>query len=125
MPEVSGASISGAEWPYASYADPGWLGGERGTDRALAAVVRSVRGLVHESGDRQRADPEGLGAALGHLAALAERVDWALLSVVGEARAAGMSWQAIGAALGVSKQAAQQRFGRYVARAVEQAAGRG
>jgi len=66
-------------------------------------------------------DPEGLAAALGHLASLAERVDWALLSVVGEARSIGMSWQSIGAALGVSKQAAQQRFARYVAEALEQA----
>jgi hypothetical protein len=112
-------------WPYPSYAEPSWLGGERGADRHLAAVVRAVRAVAQESGQRQRSDTEGLTAALGHLSALAERVDWALLSVVGEARALGMSWQAIGAALGVTKQAAQQRFARYVAEALERAAGDG
>lgn len=110
-------------WPYPSYAEATWLGGERGADRHLAAVVRAVRAVAQESGQRQRADVDGLTAALGNLAAIDERVDWALLSVVGEARAAGLSWQAIGTALGVSKQAAQQRFGRYVAEALEQAAG--
>ena len=108
-------------WPYPSYADPRWLGGERGADRHLAAVVRSVRGLSQEAGQPATADIDGVTDALGHLAALAERIDWALLSVVGEARSLGMSWSAVGAALGVSKQAAQQRFARYVAEAIEQA----
>jgi hypothetical protein len=110
-----------SQWPYPSYADARWLGGERGADRHLAAVVRSVRGLSQEAGHRPTSDADGLSAALGHLAALSERVDWALLSVVGEARSVGMSWQSIGAALGVSKQAAQQRFARYVNEAMEQA----
>jgi hypothetical protein len=61
--------------------------------------------------------------ALTRLAAVGERVDWALLSVVGEARARGLSWQAIGDALGVTKQAAQQRFAPYVKEALEQAGG--
>jgi hypothetical protein len=117
--EEPGVTVSG--WPYPSYADRRWLGGERGSDRSLAAVVRAVRAVTAEAGEPQTGDVEGLSAALGHLAELAERVDWALLSVVGEARTAGMSWQVIGAALGVSKQAAQQRFARYVAEALEQA----
>jgi hypothetical protein len=36
---------------------------------------------------------------------------WVLSSAVNEARAAGCSWEKIAAMLGVTKQAAQQRFG--------------
>jgi hypothetical protein len=109
-------------WPYPSYADRGWLGGERGGDRALAGLVRTLRGLVGEAGGRVAAEPEPLLAAMGQLAELGERIDWALLSLVGEARTFGVSWQAIGNALGVTKQAAQQRFAPYVKEALEQAA---
>jgi hypothetical protein len=108
-------------WPYPSYADRIWLGGERGADRALAGVVRALRGLVAESGGRVSAEPESLLGAMGQLAEIGERVDWALLSLVGEARSLGVSWQAIGNALGVTKQAAQQRFAPYVKEALEQA----
>lgn len=38
----------------------------------------------------------------------------ALYRAVEDAREAGMSWQAIGDVLGVSRQAAQQRFGAWV-----------
>lgn len=108
-------------WPYPSYAERSWLGGERGPDRELAAVVRALRSVVTEHGGRPGAEPETLAQALGHLAAIGERVDWALLSLVGEARARGMSWQAIGTALGVTKQAAQQRFAPYVKEALDRA----
>jgi hypothetical protein len=101
-------------WPYPSY-------GDRGPDRALAAVVRSLRAAVQEAGDPVREDPESLLAALSHLAAIAERVDWAMLSVVGEARAHGIPWVGIGGSLGVTKQAAQQRFAPYVKEAMAQA----
>lgn len=108
-------------WPYPSYADRRWLGGERGADPALAAVVRGVRSAVTATGGGASADPVDLLAGLGQLAAIRERVDWAMLSVVGEARSQGTSWAVIGAALGVSKQAAQQRFAGYVREALEQA----
>lgn len=108
-------------WPYPSYADRRWLGGDRGTDRALAAVVRAVRGLVAESGGAVEPTPESLLHALGRLADLGERVEWAMLSVVGEARTEGVTWAAIGEALGVTKQAAQQRFAPYVREALAQA----
>jgi hypothetical protein len=108
-------------WPYPSYADRTWLGGERGGDRALAGVVRALRALVSETGGHPSADPESLLFAMARLADFGERIDWALLSLVGEARTFGLSWQAIGSALGVTKQAAQQRFGPYVKEALEQA----
>ena len=109
-------------WPYPSYAERSWLGGERGADRALAGVVRTLRALVAESGGRVAAEPESVLGAMTQLAEVGERVDWALLSLVGEARSMGVSWQAIGTALGVTKQAAQQRFAPYVKEALEQAA---
>jgi hypothetical protein len=110
-----------ATWPYPSYADRTWLGSERGADRALAGVVRALRALVSETGGQPSADPESLLFAMSRLADFGERVDWALLSLVGEARTFGVSWQAIGTALGVTKQAAQQRFAPYVKEALEQA----
>jgi hypothetical protein len=108
-------------WPYPSYADRNWLGGERGADRALAGVVRALRSLVNETGGQPAADPDALLAAMSRLAEIGERIDWALLSLVGEARTFGVPWQAIGTALGVTKQAAQQRFAPYVKEALEQA----
>jgi hypothetical protein len=111
--------VSASPWPYPSYSDRRWLGGERGRDRALAALVTAVRRTAAESGSAQSSEErETVLAGLGHLAAIAERVDWALLSLVGEARANGASWAAVGAALGVSRQAAQQRFAPWVAEAI-------
>jgi hypothetical protein len=112
-----------SQWPYPSYSDLRWLGGERGQDRALAAVVKAVRSTVADAGDPVLEDSESLLAGLAHLAAIAERADWAMLSLVGEARAHGVPWVAIGASLGVTKQAAQQRFSSYVVQALEQAEG--
>jgi hypothetical protein len=107
-------------WPYPSYADRHWLGGDRAADRSLAAVVRAVRSTVAEAGDSVNGDPPSLLGGLAHLAAIAERVDWAMLSLVGEARANGVTWAQVGASLGVSKQAAQQRFAPYVKQALDQ-----
>lgn len=107
-------------WPYPSYADRHWLGGDRGADRALAAVVRAVRSAVADTGEEVTGEPSSLLGGLSQLAAIAERVDWAMLSLVAEGRANGVTWEAIGQSLGVSKQAAQQRFASYVKQALEQ-----
>jgi len=115
------AGDEAGSWPYPSYADRNWLGGDRGTDRALAGVVRTLRSLVAETGGRAAAEPDSLLTAMTQLAEIGERIDWALLSLVGEARTFGVSWQTIGSALGVTKQAAQQRFAPYVKEALEQA----
>ena len=113
--------MDSSNWPYRSYADRRWLEADRSRDRTLTAVVRSLRTCVADAGDPVSSEPAALLAGLGHLTAIAERVDWATLSLVGEARAAGVSWAVIGQALGVSKQAAQQRFAPYVKAAMEQA----
>ena len=110
-----------AGWPYPSYADRRWLGGDRGPDKALATVVRAVRGLVTETGGTVDPSPPSLLHALSQLADIGERTEWAMLSVIGEARTAGVTWAEIGKALGVTKQAAQQRFAPYVKEALEQA----
>lgn len=115
--------MTDSAWPYPSYADRRWLGGDRGPDRALAAVVRTVRATVTEAGGSAGNDAESLLDGLSHLAEIAERVDWAMLSLVGEARAGGVPWVMIGKALGVTKQAAQQRFAPYVKQALDQADG--
>lgn len=110
-----------SSWPYPSYSDRRWLGGERVPDRDLAAAIRAVRMAVADAGDPVTSDPDSLLAGLSHLAAIGERIEWAMLSLVGESRAAGVPWAAVGGALGVTKQAAQQRFAPYVKAALEQA----
>jgi hypothetical protein len=115
--------MTDSPWPYPSYADRRWLGGDRGSDRSLAAVVRTLRTTVSESGGTAAKNPASLLDALTHLADIAERVDWAMLSLVGESRAHGISWAMIGSSLGVTKQAAQQRYAPYVKQALEQADG--
>ena len=52
-----------------------------------------------------------VGAALAATAALRDAADRKLFVLVGYAREAGASWASIGEALGVSTQAAHQRFG--------------
>ena len=57
----------------------------------------------------------GRGARLRRLESLGRRrgeVELAIAEAVARARAAGATWRAVGAALEVSAQAAQQRYGR-------------
>jgi uncharacterized protein with PIN domain len=69
-----------------------------------AAMVELVR--------RRGGEELTVGVALGATAALRDAADRKLFELVGYAREAGASWAEIGAALGVSTQAAHQRYGR-------------
>jgi hypothetical protein len=87
------------------------MGTAGGRDPATAAesiVDDAMRDLVRQTGDGQLT----VGAALSATAALRDAADRKLFDLVGFAREAGASWAAIGDALGVTTQAAHQRFGR-------------
>jgi hypothetical protein len=70
-------------------------------------VDDAMRDLVQRTGSGELT----VGAALGATAALREAADRKLFVLVGFARESGASWAAIGEALGVTTQAAHQRFG--------------
>lgn len=84
-------------------------GNERDLQRRLSEAISAADPGIHE---RIESDP---GAYLD-LVALAARandyVDQILQAAVSSARSGGHSWDAIGRRLGMSRQAAQQRFGR-------------
>ena len=83
-------------------------------DPAKAAdgiVDEAMRGLVQRSGEGELT----VGAALSATAALRDAADRKLFELVGFARDAGASWASIGEALGVTTQAAHQRYGHKVA----------
>jgi hypothetical protein len=74
---------------------------------AGAIVDEAMRELVIRGGEEQVT----VGAALAATAALRDAADAKLFDLVGFARDAGASWAAIGEALGVTTQAAHQRYG--------------
>lgn len=84
---------------------------QRSLDDLLAEAVAAAEPGI---GDRIATDP---GAHL-ELVALTARASTSaeslLATAVTSARSAGHSWEAIGKTLGISRQAAQQRFGRTV-----------
>lgn len=84
-------------------------------DPYLRACRQAVLALLDQP---EAAGEHRVTLALTVARELAERTDWVLLSLVGEARGQGLSWAQVGAALGVSKQAAHKRFGPYVAEAL-------
>jgi hypothetical protein len=75
---------------------------------AASVVEAAMVDLVRRTG----AEDLTVGVALGATAALRDAADRKLFELVGYAREAGASWAEIGAALGVSTQAAHQRYGR-------------
>lgn len=106
-------------WPYASVTDDSWLAPPGQDDPYLDACRTAVRRLLPPTGGPPT--PDHLLQALTTAQELADRMDWVLLSLVGEARGAGLSWERLAGALGVSKQAVHKRFAPYVAQALEQA----
>jgi hypothetical protein len=86
------------------------MGSAGRSDPAKAAdsiVDEAMRGLVVRTGG----DELTVGAALSATAALRDAADRKLFELVGFARDAGASWSSIGDALGVTTQAAHQRYG--------------
>lgn len=82
-------------------------------DELQLSAAMSIEAL---SAPTDRAIEPALAAA-GHLLATADRV---LHQLVQDARASGQSWTRIGEAMGISRQAAQNRFGSAPARRVTQ-----
>ena len=82
--------------------------GSHGSTRAPDTIIDdAMRELVRRTGDGELT----VGAALAATAALRDAADRKLFVLVGFARDAGASWASIGEALGVTTQAAHQRFG--------------
>ncbi len=78
------------------------------SESSVDLVEEIGRAILGEEESESGMDPR----ALVRRAAQAEHVTRGLLTdVVRAARASGMSWGAVGAELGISRQAAQQRFG--------------
>ncbi len=83
-------------------------GGLRGPEGASDTIMDdAMRDLVRRTGDGELT----VGAALAATAMLRDAADRKLFVLVGFARDSGASWASIGQALGVSTQAAHQRFG--------------
>lgn len=81
--------------------------------RELPEVAAAARRMIRAVGERAATDVEGLA----ELAQLRDAVDTALHAAVSGARDPGRqrvpySWAEVGRALGMTRQAAQQRFGR-------------
>lgn len=70
--------------------------------------TQAVRSLVEAA----EGEPHGSGQRLAYLHAAVRELEAEIAGQVAAARAEGMTWQAVGACLGgISKQAAQQRYG--------------
>ena len=105
-------------WPYVRFGSPSWLR-PGGHDPALDAARDVALAVASEAPQDQRG--ELLLAAAARTREVAERLDWVLLSLVGEARSEGTSWEQVAAALGVSKQAAHKRYAPHLADAYARA----
>jgi hypothetical protein len=105
-------------WPYAPFGSPTWLR-PQDSDAALDAARELTLSLVRRPPAGDRGDL--LLAAVRGTREVADRLDWVLLSLVGEARAEGLSWEQVAAALGVSKQAAHKRYAPHLADAYARA----
>ncbi len=85
--------------------------GTAGRVDGAAAADEIVDDAMRDHVRRVGAGELTVGAALAATAAIREAADRKLFELVGFAREAGASWSSIGEALGVTTQAAHQRFG--------------
>lgn len=76
-------------------------------DAATTEAVNSLVKMVEQIGKQ-----DDLGDELGAVRLVELAADQVRRRIIAQARAAGNSWADIGAVLGVTKQAAQQRYGR-------------
>ncbi|MFL6205476.1 MAG: hypothetical protein ACJ739_08995 [Acidimicrobiales bacterium] len=89
------------------------MGSAGSTDPATVAdgiVDEAMRGLVARTGRGELT----VGAALAATTAVRDAADRKLFELVSFAREEGASWASIGEALGVTTQAAHQRYGPKV-----------
>ncbi|GAA4154414.1 hypothetical protein GCM10022286_01960 [Gryllotalpicola daejeonensis] len=91
------------------------MSGSRVSEADAAAIRDAVAAAVMELPDglrdRLESDPDGALELVDAARVAAEEAARLLRQSIDSARAAGHSWAAVGELLGVSKQAAQQRFG--------------
>jgi DNA-directed RNA polymerase specialized sigma24 family protein len=78
----------------------------------IASYVENLGAILKREDDNTHTE------TLKRIADLAETVDWLRKAAVEEARIDGTSWEQIGTALGISKQAVQKRHNIDVERAV-------
>jgi hypothetical protein len=79
---------------------------------AIAGLLASVQSLAVRA--TETTSLEGLLRVVTRTASLRSELDELLASLVDQARQDGATWQAVGDALGISRQAAFQRFGHPV-----------
>ncbi|MHA7134608.1 hypothetical protein [Oerskovia turbata] len=84
-------------------------GDQRSLDDLLAEAVTAADPGI---GDRISTDPDAHLELVALTARASASADSLLATAVSSARSAGHSWEAVGAVLGITRQAAQQRFGR-------------
>ncbi|MGL5858428.1 MAG: hypothetical protein ACRC35_08515 [Angustibacter sp.] len=80
--------------------------------RAQRATAVAAWAATVDQRDLKPADARAL-RTIGQLVDRRDRLDEEIAAAVGAARQANRSWSQIGAALGVSKQAAQRRYGPH------------
>jgi hypothetical protein len=102
-------SHDAADCPYDGA--PGTLGGCEGEEVTPGHPRSDLRDTwMASERDRRSLTPEGRKARLADLAAEATAIQSQIRSEVRDARLAGTSWAVIGSGLGMTRQAAQQRF---------------
>jgi hypothetical protein len=96
---------------------------ERSEDQLRVALSRVIAEVDPGLAGRLESEPESFLDLIGLTQRSSEEIAQLLQFAVTSARLAGLSWERIGQRLGMSRQAAQQRFGRLLENADAQPAG--